>query len=517
MNSTLTVLLDSVAGGLGAVLGSTAGIVIFGEIIPQAICSRHGLAVGAATLPITQFFRVIMFPISYPISKILDRVLGQEIGAVFQRHELIELLKLTDAQNDLAQGEMKLVEGALTYGTKMVSEVLTPIADVFMLPSTATLDVPTVGEIVKSGHSRIPVYAGVREDYEIVGMLYARDLIFVDPDDCTPLMTIVNFYSRAVVKVFDDVSLEVMLEEFKTGRTHMVLVQHVVYNEDADNTIELTGVATLEDVIEEIFQFEIVDETDTVLDNATKTLRVPSHFTPAELAPAELLTQEAERFVLSQQMQLVAFTHLATNVPAFSDAALINRSTLKRLIARPECAFLVEEGASLAGRTIYTAGVPSQTFTLVLEGRVDVTVGLDSFTFTAGAFHHFALRALEKGSRFVPDYTATCTGPRTVLLCITRTLYTDAIGATQRGSGGGGGDGGGGGPGGGGGGGARTPASRQYGLDSPLLGRADIAAPRESAGTAPGSYLAVEGTPSPLAAPEDPAPRREGSGHLSEV
>merc|ERR1711915_454304 len=49
VNNTLTIMLDTILGGGGmvAVIGSTLAIVVFGEIIPQAICSRHGLAVGA--------------------------------------------------------------------------------------------------------------------------------------------------------------------------------------------------------------------------------------------------------------------------------------------------------------------------------------------------------------------------------------------------------------------------------------------------------------------------------------
>jgi metal transporter CNNM len=47
-NETLPIVLDQdVKGGWFAVLASTILIVIFGEIIPQSICAKHGLAIGA--------------------------------------------------------------------------------------------------------------------------------------------------------------------------------------------------------------------------------------------------------------------------------------------------------------------------------------------------------------------------------------------------------------------------------------------------------------------------------------
>ncbi len=49
-----------------------------GEIIPQAVCSRHGLAVGARSAWFVQILMWTFAVIAYPISKVLDYLLGQE-------------------------------------------------------------------------------------------------------------------------------------------------------------------------------------------------------------------------------------------------------------------------------------------------------------------------------------------------------------------------------------------------------------------------------------------------------
>lgn len=95
VNSIFTILLDDLTSGLIAVIFSTIAIVLFGEITPQAVCSRHGLAVGARTIYITKVVMVLTFPLSYPISKMLDFVLGEEIGNVYNRERLKELVKVS--------------------------------------------------------------------------------------------------------------------------------------------------------------------------------------------------------------------------------------------------------------------------------------------------------------------------------------------------------------------------------------------------------------------------------------
>lgn len=47
-NEALPIVLDQdVRGGWFAVLASTVLIVIFGEVIPQSLCAKHGLSIGA--------------------------------------------------------------------------------------------------------------------------------------------------------------------------------------------------------------------------------------------------------------------------------------------------------------------------------------------------------------------------------------------------------------------------------------------------------------------------------------
>ena len=125
VNSTLTIFMEALSSGLVAVIGSTMGIVIFGEIIPQviynwkylsnygqftlipgppqlrtiklskqfkiilqALCSRHALFVGASTIWLTKFFMVLTFPLSFPISLILDKILGDELGTVYDKRKV---------------------------------------------------------------------------------------------------------------------------------------------------------------------------------------------------------------------------------------------------------------------------------------------------------------------------------------------------------------------------------------------------------------------------------------------
>ncbi|CAG4981489.1 unnamed protein product [Colias eurytheme] len=215
VNSTFTVILDDLTSGLYAVIGSTLAIVFIAEITPQAICARHGLLIGAKSIWIMKIVMGICAPLAWPTSKLLDYFLGEEIGTHYNRERLKELVKVTNHVNDLDKEEVNIISGALDLRKKTVKDVMTKLKDCFMLPINTVLDFETMTEIVKSGYSRIPVYEGHRGN--IVTVLFIKDLAFVDPDDNTPLRTLCQYYQNPCNFVFEDVTLDVMLKQFKEG------------------------------------------------------------------------------------------------------------------------------------------------------------------------------------------------------------------------------------------------------------------------------------------------------------
>ena len=168
VNSTSTLILGNYVQGLMAALGSTLLIVIFGEIIPQAVCSRHGLAVGAHTRYITYFMMAFTFVISYPLSKVLDFFLGKEIASVYSRDKVRELMRQVmlnkdgrhgdDEDGGLEHKQFKLITGALDFKKKTVKDIMVPLKDVFSLDINSILDFDTFKLILHHGYSRIPVY-----------------------------------------------------------------------------------------------------------------------------------------------------------------------------------------------------------------------------------------------------------------------------------------------------------------------------------------------------------------------
>ncbi|KAL3317251.1 Metal transporter cnnm2 [Cichlidogyrus casuarinus] len=398
VNNSLAILMDDLTGnGIYAIIVSTLGITIFGEIVPQAVCSRHGLCVGAKTIWLTKLFMVVTFPIAFPVSIVLDYMLGEEIGAVYNRKKLAVLVKEQEVAGTVARDEMNIITGALAMTTKTVEDVMTPLSDTFMLSYYDVLDFNALNEIFSNGFTRIPVYGESRSD--IRAILNVKDLAFVNPDHNVPVSTICEFYNRSVIIVPNHTTLECMLKEFRQGKAHMAFVERLVKAENTDPQLQTIGLVTLEDVIEEIIQAEIVDETDIVTDNVNRSVRNLRKrdfriFNSQQTSIAG--TQVGSAVPISPQLKITALRHLASDVAPFKENHL-SLSILQSMLNCSDLVFRVHTENSRDGQVVLLEkGVKSNAFFLIVQGSAEVQFGSDELTFPAGPFYSFGEPALAK-------------------------------------------------------------------------------------------------------------------------
>jgi CBS domain containing-hemolysin-like protein len=203
VNARLSIFLGGITSGVVGGLIATALIVIFGEIIPQATCSRHALAIGAACVEPMRLVLLLLSPVCWPISKLLDYVLGDEITSGHTKREIEHLLRtqgpndpMEPADDDRGPGEggggrgithteKKLLGGVLALSEKTAENVMTDFDNIFMIDYSSKLDFSMLREIYRSGYTRVPVYD--KSKTNLVGVLNTKDLVLVDADDELPV------------------------------------------------------------------------------------------------------------------------------------------------------------------------------------------------------------------------------------------------------------------------------------------------------------------------------------------
>ena len=261
-NETLPIVLDrTLGGGWPAVLGSTALIVIFGEIVPQSICVRYGLPIGAWMAPCVLVLMYIMSPVAWPIAKLLDRLLGEDHGTIYKKAGLKTLVTLHktlgEAGEQLNSDEVTIISAVLDLKEKSVGSIMTPLEDVFTMSADTVLDERTMDLILSQGYSRIPIHAPDNA-MNFVGMLLVKMLITYDPEDCKRVR---DFALATLPETRPETSCLDIVNFFQEGKSHMVLVSE--YPSEDRGAL---GVVTLEDVIEELIGEEIIDESDVFID-----------------------------------------------------------------------------------------------------------------------------------------------------------------------------------------------------------------------------------------------------------
>jgi len=431
VNSALAILLANFAGGLLGFMLSTAFIVIFGEIIPQAACSRYALYIGSKVIRIVQVLIFLILPLGWPISKMLDWVLGDELGTVYTNRELRNLVELHTTQGDLPTDSAKIMQGALDISKLTVQSVMTEWSQVFKLYSDTNLDFDALEKIFKSGHSRVPVMSRPtrHEAPQVIGLLFVKDLILLDPEDELPVRNIIDTFHHDLKHLDVNTSVKVVMTEFLHGRSHLAIVQEQIgIKTNGDIIYENVGIVTLEDIIENILKMEIEDEFDLTSAVATNDKSRNDDI-------LQLFDYRRTRGMdgMPPQEKLVVYRHLCREVEVFMPQhRAVEDVDLQNLLASGSVHKIVEDNwqdekssdadakANLmiedGGHLLYSKGVQTHFFTFILDGKAEVYSGRQKFRSEACRFtilcpellsqtQHDHKKGLEF-SPFVPDFTA---------------------------------------------------------------------------------------------------------------
>ncbi len=250
VNAALAIFLGSLASGVLAGFVATALIVLFGEIVPQAIFAKHALHLGAKASPLIYPFLFVFYPIAKPISLVLDSMLGGELPTLYSKREIHLLLQEHEQhkKHDIGEQELRIMQAGLVFSEKRAKDVMVPRKKVFTLAHDAVLDKRLLRTLKDLGYSRVPVEHGHPDN--IVGVLYMKDLLLFHP---LKKVMVEQVMRPGVLFIRDSDFLGKVLSRARTERIHLLIVQ--------DEKKHVVGIVSLEDVLEEIIG-EIDDEYD---------------------------------------------------------------------------------------------------------------------------------------------------------------------------------------------------------------------------------------------------------------
>ena len=320
----LPVFLDRVFSRLTAVIISVTLLLIFGEVIPQALCTGpRQIQIAAMAAPMTRFLMIISWPISYWLGKCLDIILGeqgrtryqnQDLKALVEMHTYEAIKKISEEEEKnpyiskedipkpsntmgLSTVEANLMISALEIREKKVIEIMISFDKVYSIKHEEPLNRKKVLEILDKGFSRIPVFRN-DDKTDLIGILRIKQLISIDFNQNRSLKEL-GIRLKSPLVIPPQMTLIELLREFRKGKSHMAFITEQVellqnklglnrnnsvqfnlrYNEtflDAKK-IKVLGIVTLEDVIEQIFNLEIMDEEDYEKSKRSKGGRMASN------------------------------------------------------------------------------------------------------------------------------------------------------------------------------------------------------------------------------------------------
>ena len=233
----------------------TVCILIFSEVIPKNLGVIYRKELQPHLVYPLWGVRIIMTWIAVsPLCKwIVRRIAGKNKAEELGDEEIILLAEKSAKEGTLTQNESAMISNALSLDNVRVADVMTPRTVV-----TAYEQASTVGEVFNQNNNipfaRMPVYDDNIDN--IVGLIRRRELLKAKAEDQDGL-TIKDLMQEIII-IPENASIANALQQFLTSHQQLAAV--------VDEFGSVSGVVTVEDIVEHIIGQEIFEKDDVAVD-----------------------------------------------------------------------------------------------------------------------------------------------------------------------------------------------------------------------------------------------------------
>jgi len=231
-------------GSIVSTFASTAIILIFCEITPKILATKHTEKVALFTAPLMERFILAFAPFITFFTSITNFLLGlfgighTKRSPLITEEELRLMIEVGKEEGVLSDQERKMLHRIFEFGDIRICDVMVPKEKMAAVSINLNFD-QLLNILVEEGHERVPVYRDSIDN--IVGVIHARDMLYIIEDkELFVLQDLVNdvYHAPAALRVNE------MLQKFQADKIQIAIV--------VDEHQKTLGMVTLEDLIEEI-------------------------------------------------------------------------------------------------------------------------------------------------------------------------------------------------------------------------------------------------------------------------
>ncbi|MEM6795092.1 MAG: CNNM domain-containing protein [Acidobacteriota bacterium] len=231
-------------------------ILVGTEIIPKTLGTVHASTLAAPVAKTLIALIFLMKPLLV-ITRLITGALTSHEKAPISRGELAAIVTAASRQGTLDRGESRILANILRFREIQISDVMTPRTVATMVQADTDLETFLTSPDLRF-YSRLPIYETTRD--HVIGYVLQREVlaaaVSATAEERGALH--VKTFQRDALFLNGDLGVDAALRRMTEEQQHLAMV--------ADEYGGVSGLVTLEDLLETVLGIEIVDESDRVAD-----------------------------------------------------------------------------------------------------------------------------------------------------------------------------------------------------------------------------------------------------------